>query len=191
MYYLLPIILLLKPWGAEVRVPKYFGDGTITAQWTMMDYGFVDTALLYSGDISPADQAFLEAQADVYSFPADLDTPVNKAEAEPLFEAVNIPTDWLTPSTSNRELMRQTAGMMQFNQRYGGISGGGSIFDDADLSTRLRQMTAEEEEWFYLTAESFGIDRNLINRNSQLRQLVKSAGDIWAGQTFYLGDSEF
>jgi hypothetical protein len=200
MYYLLPIEHVTEwPPGSgnptDARGPMYFSwrfnEAGIDTKWSMMDYGFVDTALLYAPDISQADHDFLALQSDVYAFPVDLDTPVDGQEAGPIFEGFNLPTDWLTPATTNRELMRQTAGMMQFNQRYSGISGGGSIFDNADLSTRLRQMTAEEEEWFYLTSESFGIDRSLINRNSQLRLLIRQAGDIWAGQPFLLGGVEF
>ena len=92
--------------------------------------------------------------------------------------------------------MRQTAGMFQFNQRYGGIAAVEtgelhSIFDTADLDTRLRQMTAQEQEWFYQTVESFGYDRSVVNDNSRLRQLVKTAGDFWIGQTFIMGGVEF
>jgi hypothetical protein len=87
--------------------------------------------------------------------------------------------------------MRQTAGMMQFNQRYGGISGGHSIFENATLSTRLRQMTAEEQAWFYQTVQSFGFDPTQINDNFQLRLLVRQAGDFWAGQDFILGGVPF
>jgi hypothetical protein len=190
MYYLLPIEKI-----DNKRGPKYFkwrfSETGIDTKWSMMDYGFVDTALLFAPQISPTDQAFLALQPDVYVFPANLDTPVIKAEAEPLFEAVNLPTDWLTPSTTNRELMRQTAGMMQFNQRYGGISGGHSIFENADLSTRLQQMTTEERDWFYQTVASFGFDPAQINDNFQLRLLVRQAGDFWAGQSFILGGIAF
>jgi len=190
-FYILPIEVI----DGNKRGPMYFkwlyNEAGIAAQWSMMDYGFVDSALLFSPDISQADHNMLVLNLDVFAFPDNIDTPVNDPNVAAFFESIYLPTDWLTPATSYRELMRQTAGMMQFNQRYGGISDGHSIFANADLSTRLRQMTAQEEEWFYLTAESFGIPRNLINRNAQLRLLVKRAGEIWETQAFYLGGTEF
>ena len=81
--------------------------------------------------------------------------------------------------------------MFQFNQRYNGISGGHSIFENATLETRLRQMTAEEQAWFLATVESFGFDPALVDLNAKLRLLVRQAGDYWIGQSFYLGGMAF
>ena len=138
------------------------------------------------------DHDALILNADVFSFPDNLDQPVTDPNIDTFFENINIPTDWLTPATTYRELMRQTAGIFQFNQRYGGISGvGASIFDNADLDTRLRQMTTEEQEWFYLAVESFGYSRDLINDNNQLRLFIKQAGSYWEDQKFLIGGVEF
>jgi hypothetical protein len=157
----------------------------------MMDYGFMPSALLLARDISEADHASLILNADVYAFPDNLDSPVSDARVSTFFEAIRLPTDWLTPSTTYRELLRQVAGMMQFNQRYGGISGGHSIFENATLSTRLRQMTTQERAWFLATVESFGYDPAIVNTNSQLRLLVRQAGNYWQGIPFYMGGLEF
>lgn len=190
-FYLVPIETV-----GNSRGPKYFQwqeepGGGIICSWSMMDYGFSPSALLVAKDITEADHAGLIAHADVFYFPANLDGPVNQ-DIQAFFEGIKLPTDWLTPSTTWRELLRQVAGMFQFNQRYGGIAAAEtgalhSIFDNATLSTRLRQMTADEQRWFLATVASFGYDPALVSANSQLRQLVKTAGSFWAGQTFYLG----
>jgi len=327
VFYLLPVMTVLL-FG---RGPAYFiWDGNpdgIRCSWAMMDYGFSPYALLVAKGISQEDHDFLTAQSDVFAFPVDLTEPVSQT-VQAFFEGVNLPTDWMTPATTYQELMRQTAGMFVFNQRYGGMSvtypllsnigslsliesppglsdsgqnfslrangdwviavqytysldmdlitsnfkqfyapegelqigdflnvhetewvisaspvviqrdstvsgwigdalGGvvqvfsdraltqpgwrcpfvgnlvslngyyvasgcaRSIFDNATLSTRLRQMTEDEQCWFLATVESFGFAPALISANSQLRLLVKRAGDYWAGQPFYLGGVEF
>jgi len=193
-FYLLPIIMI-----GMSRGPAYFAwrlqpDG-IQSPWSMMDYGFSPYALLVAKDITQEDHDFLTAQSDVFAFPVDLTEPVSQT-VQAFFEGVNLPTDWMTPATTYQELMRQTAGMFVFNQRYMGIAAAEtgelhSIFDNATLSTRLRQMTDDEQRWFLATVESFGFDPALISANSQLRLLVKQAGDYWIGQTFYLGGVEF
>ena len=207
-FYLVPVETVVFPpddFGqvSTSRGPKYFSwsddpdpPALVSTPWAMMDYGFVDSALLVAKNISQIDHDALILNADVFSFPDNLDQPVTDPNVDTFFEAINLPTDWLTPATTYRDLMRQTAGIFQFNQRYSGIAANEtgethSIFDNADLSTRLRNMTAQEQVWFLATVDSFGVDSSLVNDNSRLRQLVKTAGDFWAGQTFILGGIEF
>jgi hypothetical protein len=167
----------------------------IACSWSMMDYGFTNSALLVAKNITQEQHDGLVAHSDVFEFPDNLDGPVDQ-DIQAFFEGIHLPTDWLTPSTTWRELLRQVAGMMQFNQRYGGIAANEtgelhSIFDTATLDTRLREMTTQEQAWFLATVASFGYDPNLVPTNARLRQLVKVAGDYWAGQSFYLGGWEF
>jgi hypothetical protein len=202
-FYLLPIETVSTGAGTQARGPKYFAwrydpdpPALVLSRWSMMDYGFVPSCLLLAQDISEADHTALTANVDVFDFPDNLDGSVNDPGVDTFFEAIDLPTDWLTPSTTWRELLRQVAGMMQFNQRYGGIyaeryGGWHSIFDIATLNTRLRQMTAQEQEIFMLTVASFGINPDLVSTNSQLRLLVKFAANVWQGQAFFLGGVEF
>jgi len=187
--YLIP--METGPNWHEIKYLKTrWGTGTIETPIAVMDYGFADLALVYCRDISPADHATLSAYPDVYTFPdlANLDLPVNDPDIDVFFEGVNIPTDWLTPSTSWRELLRQLAGMFQFNQRYRGISKGHSVWESADLDTRLNQMTQEEQAWFLAAVDSFGFNSSQINTNTRLRQLVKHAGTFWEGKPFHMGE---
>lgn len=201
-FYLIPIDSIAKPDGGSSRGPKYIAwnpakynhPGIVVGRWAMMDYGFSPYAL-FMADISQADHDLLIQNTDVYTFPDNLDSPVNQ-DIRPFFESFNLPTDWLTPATTYRELLRNVAGMMQFNQRYNGIwrdtyGANRSIFDTATLDTRLRDMTAEEQSVFLAAVASFGYDPNLVPTNARLRQLVKAAGDYWEGQPFYMGGIEF
>jgi len=201
-FYLIPIIRFVLDDGDILRGPKYifFDEDNQTSPpaldigpWGLMDYGFVDSALVVAKNISIANHTSLIGNADVFVFPDNLDVPVTDPNVDTFFEAIHIPTNWLTPSTDYRELLRQTAGMFLFNQRYLGISGGGSIFDNGrTLEDRMRDMSIQEEQWMRDTANSFvaGVG-DVMNRNQRLRSLVKSAGDFWIGQPFFVAGVEF
>jgi hypothetical protein len=103
------------------------------------------------------------------------------------YEDINIPTDWLGPANTYREFLRQTMGMFVFHNRYEFKSDGRSLFENADLSTRFRDLTAQEQVWFNETVLSFGYDPSFININNTLRQLLKQAGDLFASWRFELG----
>lgn len=195
-FYLMPIETI-----NNCRGPKYIqwsapgvesDPADLAIPFSMMDYGFLPNALVLAKSIGQADHDNLVANSDVFGFPENLDQPVSDPGIDTFFEAVNIPTDWLTPSTSYREMLRQMAGMFQFNQRYGGISGvNASLFDNATLDTRLREMSDQEQAWFLATVESFGYEPALVPTNAKLRQLVKTAGTYWDDQTFYMGGVAF
>ena len=195
-FYLIPIDVVPQGNGVA-RGPKYlksrFATG-IDCPWGGMDYGFTNYMLVVA-DMAQVDHDAIILNSDVFLFPVDLDTPVDDPTVDVFFDDINIPADWLTPSTSWRELLRQLAGMFQFNQRYGGISGGVSIFDTATLDTRLRQMTVQEQAWFQETVDTFtlqfGLDPIIVPITNRLRQLMISAGSFWDGTPFYLGGVEF
>jgi len=200
-FYLVPIEIIINPNGGDWRGPKYFDwrfdpdPPGIVCHWYPIDYGFIPYTLILATDISQSDHDSLVTHSDVFVFPSNLDLPVDQ-DIQAFFEAIYLPTDWLTPSTTWRELLRMTVGMMKFNLRYSGIyavryGGYHSIFDNADLSTRLRQLTAQEQEIFLATAESYGINPSIIDLNSQLRLLVRQAGSLWVNISFRLGGYEF
>jgi len=198
--YLLPIEVVIEADGTEQRGPKYLTwrydpdpPGIDTGPRSMRDYGFVDSAVVLVHDMLPANHTLLIQNADVFAFPTNLDQPVPVGSVDQAFEGIHLPTNWMNPSTSYRELLRQTLGMFFYNIRYGEISAqdlitdAASIFDNATLETRLRDMAAQEQTWFLATAASYGISPGSINTNQKLRTLVKQAGNLWAGQQILLG----
>jgi len=200
--YLVPVETYTNANGYIYRGPEYFhwrfdqNPPSIPARVSCMDYGFVPYMLCYTGDITQQDHDALVLNADVYAFPDNLDQPVTDPNIDTFFETINIPVNWLTPSTTYRELLRAVAGMFQFNQRYAGIyaeryGGVHSIFDAATLDTRLRQMNAQEQEIFLATVGSFGFDPSQVNTNSQLRLLVRQAANYWQGRSFNMGGFVF
>jgi len=196
-FYLVPAEEVVSDSGRLYRGPEYFfwrmdttPETSIYCSRKIMDYGPAPSMLVLALDITQEQHDSLVLHTDVFAFPDALDGPVDQ-DIQVFFEGIHLPTDWLTPSTTWLELLRQVAGMLQFNQRYGEISEGHSIFETATLDTRLRQMTAEEQAWFMATVDSFGFDSSLVSTNSRLRQLVKTAGSYWDGEPFFMGGVEF
>jgi hypothetical protein len=179
------------------RGPAYFhwkydidGPGIRADRISSIYYGFQDVCLVSAEGITQNDHDFLALQPDVYVYPPldQLDNSITPADPiDAFYESLNIPTDWLTPATTYRQFLRQTLGMWNFNQRYSGISQGGSIFDNADMSTRLRDMSAQEQEWFGLVLDSYGLPRNAVNDNNTLRQILKQGSDWLTGRSYQLG----
>lgn len=200
--YLLPIEEVPDPGsGLPNRGPKYFAwdfdpdPPGIPSKYSLRDYGFTPYALVAAKNITQADHDALILNDDVFAFPDDFDGPVDDPAVDVFFEDIHLPTDWLTPATTWRELVRQTAGMIKFNQRYGGIAAHEtgefySIFDTATLDTRLRQMTDQEQSWFLQTIESFDWDSSQINDNNRLRLLIRQAGNYWAEKVVRIGGLE-
>jgi hypothetical protein len=192
-FYLVPVEQI-----GSTRGPEYFAwrfddeQGSITARWAMMDYGFLNNALLLAFDMTQADHDALCAHADVYCFPDNLDTPANTT-LKSYVETINLPSDWTTPSTSNRELLRKLAGIMQFNQRYGGSICPGETFLGAGgvtLDTKWNALSAAQQACFNQTISSFGVTYT-VTGNPSLRTIIKRGGDIWDGVPFILGGFEF
>lgn len=185
--YLIPVLTV-----GNARVNKYLYDGRFNptglqvGPWSQIDYGFLPTFLTVCPEITPANHATLTGNSDVYSFDADgLGLPVTDPNIDTFFEPLGIPTDWLTPSTDYRELLRRINGMFRFNQRYGRISGGGSILDGRTLDARWNTLSAQEQAWFEQTAAEFGWAGG-IPGNPSLRILVKRASDEWGVEPFTL-----
>jgi hypothetical protein len=181
------------------RGPEYLcwrgnpiGEPCIVAHFAMMDYGFINNALVLIFDITQADHDALCLNADVLCFPDDIDTPAS-ANAKAFVETVNLPSDWTTPSTTNRELLRRMAGMLQFNQRYGGTVCVGETFLGAGgitLETKWNALSQHQQDCFNNTLTSFGFPSG-VQGNPSLRTLIKRGGDLWDGVPFFMGGYQF
>lgn len=194
----MPLYCLPVEKNQNQRGPKYIAwrydpdPPGIVCSWLAMYYGFVDFCLLLSQNISPQDDAGLRSNADVYAWPTDLTARITDgAVVASFFESVNIPTDWTTPSTTYLEFLRSMAGIFQFNQRYGGLSGGQTLLGNGvTLETNWNSLTAGQQSLFNQTIASFGYNF-IVNGNPKLRSLAKQAGDLWGSQPFFMGSFQF
>ena len=133
----------------------------------------------------------------MYAFPDNLDVAItDRATIDTFFESINLPTNWLTPSTTYRELLRYTAGMFQFNQRYAGIAAAEigetrSVFDGGrTLESNWNNLSAQEKAWFNAAIKSFVPSAPDVTGNPKLRTLAKQAGDLWGAAPFIFGGVE-
>lgn len=179
----------------NIRSPKYLksrGDSNgLPCQWALMYYGFLPTSLVYVKNISDADAATLSAYPDVYAWPDNLDQAIDPQDnVDAFFETLHIPTNWLNPSSTYRQLLRNVAGIFQFNRRYQAISQNDPLFAGSiNLDSRFRDLTTAQRDWINQTVASFGYNIP-INQNMTLRNLLKLSGDAWT-QPFILGGVEF
>ncbi len=154
-------------------------------------YGRQDIWLVRVMEIADTDWASLADMADVYPFPADgsLGSPItDKATIDDFFEGFNIPTDWLTPSTTYTELLRALVHIALILQRFFGIAGYELFTGGVTLNTRFRQMPAGSQTALQQAANELYGAPVPININAQLRQLLKAAGDYLMSTPVALGD---
>jgi hypothetical protein len=193
-FFLIPVIIALLDGGLTSTYPKYlrsFRNPTgYACRFSSSRYGRQDMWLIRVMDISAEVYAALAAQPDVYAFPADtnLDSPItDKAVIDSFFEGFNIPTDWTTPSTTYRELLRTLANMALMLQRYYGIAGEELFVSGVTLDTRVRDLSTLAQNSLQQTVNSFGYSIP-INQNATLRQLLKTAADVLQSTPVKLGD---
>jgi hypothetical protein len=217
-FYFVPVEVMKRGDSGAFRRPKYFYTnvedppgsgqwrivrGPITSRVAMMDYGAVglmNFGLILAVGISDSDHnTYMAANAyneptgnqDVYVIPLDYNTAVTDPPGtRAYFEGFGVPTDWLTPSNTYLELMRLTAGMFQFAQRYYGISGE-VLLARITMDTKYRDFLLSEQVWFDATVNSFGYDPGIIKPNDDLRQMLKTAGSLWEDQPFMMAGQEF
>ena len=156
-----------------MRAPKYFASRVnnqtgIVCTWKNLYYGKLNTVIVLALDISLTDDIFLVTQSDVYAFPLNIDPVISdKAVLDNFLEPLYLPTDWITASSTYRELLHRLYSMFAFSNRYEIISGGQALLGDTiDLSTRYRQLTTQQQAWFDAVILSFGWNPTIINVNS-------------------------
>lgn len=184
--------------GRNIAKPKYFDTrftndpGDITSPSSFMNYGYTPYYLVLAKDISAGDDVMLVSMPDIYAFPLTLDQSIAPQDnLDVFFEAIGIPTSWLTPANTYIEFLRQMAAMFQFSQRYHGICGRDLIDDCGGLDTSYSNWSLEVQDSFNQTVESFGYDSGIIQPNRDLRQLLKQVGDAWGNKTFTMGGISF
>ena len=195
--YLVPIEQVGNYRGPEYFKWRFDANGpSIDCTWSMMDYGFINYALLVALDITPADHTALVAHANVYAFPANIDAPISdRATIDNYFEGINIPTDWLTPANTYRQFLRKVAGLLQLNQRYGGIAADAGVPNQSfigngiTLDSNFNALSVQQRGWFNATLVSFGGSN--VKGNPKLRTILKTGTDLWGNAPFYLGGFEF
>ena len=101
-------------------------------------------------------------------------------------EAFNVPADWISPSSTWRELLRRTAGIFQFSQRYFGMWGEplfpvGATYD---LDTRFVDLPANIQTQMIGTAQNLGYPIDQFVPANRLRQMLRVMAEAWGAAPF-------
>lgn len=183
-FYIVPLVTV-----DDHRGPKYihwqYGHGLLF-RWNLLDFGSQPTALLLAHNINPAQHYALSDMIDVYAFPATIDQRVtDRAAITPFFEGLHLPTDWLRPATTYRELIRKTAGACLLNQAYTFISGGASLFDTVTLDDPSGKLSAKQRAWLSYALSQLQLDAP--RGNQKIRQVIRRAAEHWEKQPILMG----
>lgn len=189
-FYILPIER-----NGNTRGPKYFAwrydpdPPGLADAWSILDYGLIDMGVLVS-DITDTDHTFLAAQADVFSFPVDLDVTMTAAERSTLstyLEAHGVPGDWVSAQDTWRTALRTVSGMFLYMQRLTALAGSSPLDWGYNLNTQWRNISASHQTEMTDAATSLGYDVSFIRNTTQIRALLKTFSDAWGNQTIYMG----
>lgn len=158
-----------------------------------MDYGF-QPLFLTAADLTPAEDAAIVANADVFAFPFNLDTniqggAVNATRTD--HEDRGIPLQNV-PGTY-RLLARYDAGLFAYMQRLNVVLGNEVFVDtSAKLNTQWSSIPVDPYQTALLAAAaSLGYDTSFITGTTQIRAILKAWADAWGNQPFTLNEFTF
>lgn len=191
-FYLMPAVIDVVN-GRLTKHPKY---DTLYRPTGAMDYGR-EGHFLVAADVSPAEHAAISGNADVASFPANLDNEIGAALATVTAEAEsrNIPLAGIDATSTYRQLLRRVVLCCQLGQRLEGerfrlfpasvrqaLFGGGITLDSA-----FNQLGANERTILIAVFDSFGFDRSALTAASTLRVILASFRAQWRGGDIDVG----
>jgi hypothetical protein len=170
----------------DARRPTYIHALQPPGAW--MDYGF-QPIFLCGVDLSPANDAAVVANADVFAFPVDLDTNISGGAINATrntHEAFLIPLQSV-PATY-RLLARYDAGLFQYMQRLHGMLGNQILIEDsAKLNIQWQSIPINTQTAMLNAAQSFSYDTAFITNTTQLRAILKVWADAWGNKVFQFG----
>ena len=151
--------------------------------------GSIDMGVL-AADILQADHDALILNADVYSFPANMDVTMtlsNRQAMNTYLEAHAIPGDWLSPGDTFLYACRIVTAMFLYLQRTLAILGYPvDPFAGLTLNTRYGQLTTEYQNAMSQAAADLGYTWG-VAANDQIRKIWKMMADQWGSQPIYFG----
>ena len=188
-FYVLPVVGSGRD-HTDGRRPKYL-ETMRTVPWSAMDYG-AEPVMLLRAEVTPAEDALLRSNPDVFAAPVNLDTTLTAAQvanARAALEGLRIPAaNWVATSITGRQLVRTVAQIMQFHQRLGALRGNTRTFGGAvTLETQWHQLSAQHQSAITQAAESLGFSLEPLKGTNSLRNILKAMADQWGEREIVLG----
>lgn len=165
----------------DARRPKYADTDLAGVIWSMMDYGSEPFCL-----VGTADNAALNARADVTAMSTALDTNLSAASVTSIktaLEAQNIPSNWVTTANTYRQFVRVIAGLFSLLQRFAFYSVT-SLFSGNTLTTTFGTLSATMQGNILSAAADLGLSTAGLTASTTIRQMLVSVGQQYASKTF-------
>jgi hypothetical protein len=158
-------------------------------RWSMIDYGLIDRAVI-AVDAESAALAALDAMSGVIAIPANLDATPNlsaRNQVQSRLEAVNVPAQWVVAGLTWRSILRTVTGMFLFMQAISARTGD-TPFDwpGVTWTTTFGQLQPADQAALQDAAASQGW-QGTIPSGATMRQILKSAADLWQAKPLYFG----
>jgi hypothetical protein len=180
--YVMPLVLAPGPGGKTVRQPKY--TSTIAGfTWSQFDYGTEPWCMVGVLDISAAADTSLQANADVFAVPTNLDQQVGQASANTFssdLESINMPGTWIAKTNTYRDIVRFIGEVCQFMERVSDpavlFTGGVTLnttWSQLDVTRQAALINAAQSPgWNFSTASMTG--------STTLRDILEAMQQQWA-----------
>ena len=191
-FYLIPIERVDNKRGPQYFTWRFDPDpeNSITCQWGMKDYGLIDRAVI-AANVTQAQHDSLITHADVYAFPADIDTIMTQGEQATLttfLEGTNVPAQWLAGQQTNREVLRIITAMFLYIQRMTAILGYVPGPEQGyALNTQYQNMQADVQAAILQAASDLGYSVTNVKANTTLRLILKDMSDQWGTKPILFG----
>lgn len=182
--------------GDSIRVidgfrPKYISNRKdLCKGW--LDIGF-EPYFLVVISMTVEQRDSLAAQLDVVSFPQDIDNSIpNQATLDLVvsrLETRHIPANWITLSTTWRQVLRAILTCTLLYQRWEPLFGGTLFETDVDFDKTVGNGVTKREndipllvrDKLIILADSFQMDKSGFTRNSTLREVLRAMYQQWTG----------
>lgn len=189
-YMLMP--LTVTPEGR--RGPKYLkwrdNPSGLDVPWSIFDFGLLAQCIAVC-DVTTAQFGALDANADVFGVPANLDNNITAAAlptVQAALEAVRIPADWVQAgATSYRELMRTICGLAQFAQKHHGLHNQYIMPDAINLDQTWGDLPLGWRQNLQATADALHYDYSQVAAGTKIRAVLKSLASQWGNTPFFFG----
>jgi hypothetical protein len=156
--------------------PKYIT--ALGVSWQAMDYG-LENAYLVGADVDAGQHTALSAETDVIAIPLALDNtiaPSALSTVQSTLEGMDIPANWVTTANTYRDVVRITAKVFAFMQRFHARER--KVFFDVGLTldTQWNQLTQAQKTALQDVAASFDppLDTSTITSTSTLRTILRT-----------------
>ncbi len=175
--YLMPLTNAGTPRFPTARVPKYLGSLTSPGcpRFTILQYAQEPVCLLIA-DTDAAIHASLTANADVRTFPDNLDTLVtagNRTAIVNALEAANVPAQWVANGQTFRVVLRRLRGMFDL---LCNVHGRGLRFLQAGLDNPISDLPAPVRQAMQDAAATLQLDTAGITGATTLRAALAAIG---------------